>query len=115
MLDKDKQLLYDLIERLLSISKIIIPNVHACVSYIITKMELPSICHENDLLQLDVISVKKLRLFVVASIEEHCVHMKSLLLKQTKYILTIYQQIIQSGRFKKASITLNRVLKNMTE
>ena len=54
MLDKDKQLLYDLIKRLLSISKITVPNVHTCVSYIITRMESPSICHENNLLQLDV-------------------------------------------------------------
>ena len=58
MLDKDKRLLYDLIKRLLFISKITVPNVHGCISSIITRMESPSICHENDLLQLDVISVK---------------------------------------------------------
>ena len=75
MLDKDTQLLYDLIERLLFISKITVPNVHACVSYIITRMESPSICHANDLLQSDVILVKKLRLFVLSSKEEHRVNL----------------------------------------
>ena len=115
MLDKDKQLLYDLIKRLLFISKITVPNVHGCTSYIITRMESPSICHENDLLQSDVISTKKLRLFVLSSKKEHCVHLESLLSKHTKYLLKIYEQIIQSGRFKKTSIALKRVLKNVTK
>ena len=38
MPEKDKRLLYSLIERILFISEIILPDVHACVSYIITKM-----------------------------------------------------------------------------
>ena len=115
MLDKDKRLLYDLIERLVFISKITVPNVHTCVSYIITRMESPSIYHKDNLLPLDAMSVKKLRLFVLSSKEEHRVHLESLLSKHTKQILKIYQQIIQSGRFKKVSITLTRVLKNMTK
>ena len=41
--------------------------------------------------------------------------LESLFSKHTKYLLKICQQIIQSRRFKKASITLNRVPKNMTE
>ena len=112
---KGKRLFYSLIERLLFISEITVPNVHACVSYIITRMELPSICHENDQLQVDIILVKKLQLFILSSKEEHYVHLKSLFSKHTKYLLNIYQQIIQSGRFKKTSITLKRGLKNMTE
>ena len=115
MSDKDKRLLYSLIKRLLFIREITVPDVHACVSYIITRMESPSICHENDLLQSDVISVKKLQLFVLSSKEEQRVRLKSLISKHTKYLLKIYQQIIQSGRFKKTFITLKRVLKNMTK
>ena len=65
LLDKDYRLLYDLIKRLLFISKIAIPNIHGYTSYIITRMISPSLYHENDLLQLDVISMKKLRLFVL--------------------------------------------------
>ena len=41
--DKDKRLLYNLIERLLFIREITVPDVHACVSYTITRMESPSI------------------------------------------------------------------------
>ena len=115
MIDRDKQLEYDLIKRLLFINKLTVLNVHACVSYFITRMKSPSICHKNDLLQLDVISIKKLRLLVLSSKEEHRIHLKTLLSKHINYLLKIYQQIIQSGRFKKASITLERVLKIMTE
>ena len=44
MLDKDKRLLYSLIERLLFIHEITIPDVHACVSCIITRMESLTLC-----------------------------------------------------------------------
>ena len=47
MTGKDKQLLYDLIERLLFTSKITVPDVYACVSYIITRMELLSLTGFN--------------------------------------------------------------------
>ena len=106
---------YDLIKRLLFINKITVPNVHACISYFITRIELPSICHENELLQLDVISIKKLRLLVLSSKEKHRIHLKTLLSKHINCLLKIYQQIIQSGRFKKTSIALKRVLKNVNE
>ena len=78
-------------------------------------MKSPFICHKNDLLQVDVISVKKLRLFVLLYKEKHCVHLESLFLKHTKSLLKMYQQIIQSRRSKKASITIKRVLKNVTK
>ena len=60
MSDKDKQLLYSLIERLLFIHEITAPDVHDCVSYIITRMESPTICHKNGHLQVDVLLVKKI-------------------------------------------------------
>ena len=60
MSDKDKQLLYSLIERLLFMREIAVPGVHACVSYIITRIELPTLYHKNGHLQVDVLSVKKL-------------------------------------------------------
>ena len=41
--------------------------------------------------------------------------MESFFSKHTKYLLKICQQIIQSQRFKKASFTLKRVLKNVTK
>ena len=115
MSDKDKQLLYCLIERLLFIREITVPDVHACVSYIITRIESPSICHKNDHLQEDILSVKKLQLFILSSTEKQCIHLESLFLKHTKYVLKICQQIIQSQKFKKKFIPLKRVLKNVSE
>ena len=53
--------------------------------------------------------------FVLSSTEEHCVNLESLFSKHTKYLLKTCQQIIQPRRFKKASITLKRVLKNVTK
>ena len=94
---------------------VIVPDIHACISYIITRMESPSLCHKKDHLQIDVLSVKKLQLFLLSSTEEHCVHLESLFSKHTKYLLKICQQIIQSQRFKKASITLERVMKYVTK
>ena len=89
MSDKDKRLLYSFIKRLLFIREITVPDVHASVSYIVTRMESPSICHKNSHLQVDVLSVKKLRLFVLSSTEEHCIHLESLFSKHTKYLLKI--------------------------
>ena len=115
MSDKDTWLLYSLIERLLFIREITAPDVHACVSYIVTRMESPTLCHKNGHLQVDVFSMKKIRLFVLSSKEDQCAHLESLFSKHTKYLLKISQQISQSRRFKKVSITLKRVLKNVTK
>ena len=68
---------------------IIVPDVHVCISYIITRMESSSLCHKKDHLQIDVLLVKKLRLFLLSSTEEHCVHLESLFSKHTKYVLKI--------------------------
>ena len=69
----------------------------------------------SNLLQLDVLPMKNLQLFLLTSKEEHIVYLKSLFSKHTRYLLKIYEQIIQSGRFKKISIALKRVLKNVSE
>ena len=78
MLDKDKRLLYSLIKRLLFIREIAAPDVHTCVSYIITRMESPTLCHKNGHLQVDVLLVKKIQLFVLTSTEDQCAHLESL-------------------------------------
>ena len=59
--------------------------------------------------------MKSLQLFVLSSKEEHCVYLESLLSKHTQYLLKIYEQIVQYGRFKKTSVALKRVLKNVTK
>ena len=95
--------------------KITVLDVHPCISYIITNMESLSFVTKKKHLQVYVLSIKKLRLFLLSSTEEDCVHLESLFLKYTKYLLKICQQIIQSRRFKKAFITLERVIKYVTE
>ena len=75
---------------------IVVPEVHACISYIITRIELLSLCHKKDHLQIDGLSVKKLQLFLLSSTEEHYVYLESLFSKHNKYLLKICQQIIQS-------------------
>ena len=59
--------------------------------------------------------MKSLQLFVLSSKKEHRVYLESLLSKHTTYLLKIYEQIVQYGRFKKTSIALKKVLKNVTE
>ena len=81
MIGRDKRLQYDPMKILLSINKITVPNIHTCISYFIIRMESPPIRHEYDLLQLDVIAIKKLGLLVLSSKEEHRIHLKMLLSK----------------------------------
>ena len=76
-------------------------------------MELSTIYHKDKYLNVDVLFVKKIRLYVLSSTEDQCTHLESLFSKHTKYLLNIIQQTIQSQKFKKVSKTLNRVLKNM--
>ena len=78
-------------------------------------MQLSTLYHKKGHLQVDVLSVKKLQLFVFSSTKKHSVHLASLFSKHSKYLLKICQQIIQSQRFKEATITLERVLKNVTK
>ena len=62
MSKKDIGLLFCLIERLLFTSKITRPDVHAYVSYIITRMELQTNYHKDGHLNVDVLFVKKIQL-----------------------------------------------------
>ena len=58
MSGKDIGLLHRLIERLLFSNKVTRPDVLACVSYIITRMESPTNYHEDGHLNVDVPFVK---------------------------------------------------------
>ena len=57
MLEKDIEILYCLIARLLLASKITRPDVYACASYIITRMDLPTNYHKDTHLNLDALFV----------------------------------------------------------
>ena len=56
-----------------------------------------------------------MQLFILSSTKDQCAHLEPLFSKHTNHVLKIYQQIIQSQRFTKVSITLKRVLKKVTE
>ena len=60
MSGKDIGLLYPLIERLILTSKITRPDVLTCVSYIITRMKLPTDYHENSHLNVEILVVRKI-------------------------------------------------------
>ena len=115
MSEKDIGLLYCLIERLLFTNKITRPDIHACVSYIITRMELTTNYHKDGHLNVDVLFVKKIWLFVLSSMEDQCMHLELLFPKHTKYLLNILQQSIQSQRLKNIFAILGGVSKNMKE
>ena len=114
MSGKDIGLLYRLIERFLFSSKITRPDLLACVSYIITRMELPTNYHKDGHLNADVMFVKKIRLFIQLSVENRHMEFESLFSKHTIYLLNIIQQIIQSQRFK-AMLTILKVVSKDTK
>ena len=115
MSEKDIGLLHRFIKRLLFSRKITRPDVLACVSYMITRIELPTNYHEGGQLNVDELFVKKIRLFVLSSVEDQCMHLESLFSKHTKYLLNILQQISQSRRFKNIFTILGGVSKNTNE
>ena len=115
MSKKDIGLLYCLIKRLLFTSKITKPDVLTCVSYIITRMELPTVYHKDGHLNVNVLFMKNIQLFVLSSEEDQYTNVDSLFSKHTKHLLNTLQQIIQSQRFKHVFIILRDVSKNTKE
>ena len=113
--EKNIRLLYSVIKRLLLICKITRPDVHVCVWYIITRIELPTNYHKDRHLNVDVMFVKKIQLFVLSSVEDRCMHLELLFSKHNRYLLNKLQQIIESQRFKIIFTILGGVSKNMKE
>ena len=70
MLEKDIELLYCLIGNLLFTRKVTISDVQACVTYILTRMELSTNYHNGRHLNIDILFVKKIRIFVLSSVED---------------------------------------------
>ena len=65
MSEKDIELLYRLIERLLLSCKVTRPDISTCVSYIIARMKSSTKYHEDKQLNVDVLFVKKIQLFIL--------------------------------------------------
>ena len=56
--------------------------------------------HEDEQLNVDVLFVKKIRLFILSSVENRCLYFEPLFSKHTRYLLNIIQHMIQSQRLK---------------
>ena len=61
--EKDTELFYCLVARLLFRSKIARPVIQACVAYIFTRMELPTNNHKDRHLNIDILFVNKTQMF----------------------------------------------------
>ena len=94
MSDKDKQLLYSLIERLLFIHDIPAPEVHDCVSYIIIRMESPTICQENRHLKVNCIIGEENMIVRIVIYRRPMRTFGIIFSKHIKYLLKIPNQII---------------------
>ena len=77
MSEKDIELLYCLIWRLLFTGKITVLDVQACVIYILTRVELSTNYHNGRHLNIDILFVKKIQIFVLSSVEDRCTHFKT--------------------------------------
>ena len=112
--EKDVELLYHLIERLLYTSKITRPDIQACVIYIFKTIELlPMNCYKNRDLDIDILFLNKTQTFLMLSLNSRCIYFRMLLSRHNKYILNKLQQIIQSQRLKNISIVMEGIFKNM--
>ena len=78
-------------------------------------MELPTNYHKDGHLNVDVLFVKKIRLFILLSVENRHMEFELLFSKHTMYLLNIIQQTIQSQRFKAMLAILRVVPKNTKE
>ena len=78
-------------------------------------MELPTKYHKDSHFNVKVLLVKKIRLFILSSLENRCMDLEPIFYKHTKYLLNIIQQIIQSQRFKTILTILGVVSKNKIE
>ena len=115
MSEKDIELIYCLIERLLFTRKISKSDVQACVTYILTGMELLTNYCNSRHLNIDILLVKKIRIFVLSSIDDQCTHFEILFSKHKNYILNKLQKINQPQRLKNVFTVLEGVFKNVNE
>ena len=111
----DIKLFYCLIKRLLFTSTITRPSVRYCVTSLLTTMEIPMKHYKKGNSNTDILSMKKIQIFVLPSPEDRYTYFETLYYEHKNNILTILQQIIQSRKFMKESAILKGVLKNMIE
>ena len=67
---KDIELLYCPIGKLLFTNKVTVSDVKACITYILTRMELSTSYHNGRHLNIDIVFVKRIQMFVLSSVED---------------------------------------------
>ena len=108
MYNKNIELFYCFIERLLITSKNTRPSVQDCVTSLLTTMELPINHYKNRNSKIDILSMKKIQMFIMSSPEGSYTHFETLYYEHKNDILIILQQTIQSRRFMKVSAIFER-------
>ena len=103
-------LLSCLIKRYLLTRKITRPDVHACVSYIITRIELRTNYHKDAHLNLDILFMKKIWMFALSSQKNRNNHIRTLFYEHKNHSLIILQQTIQLQRLKNIYTVLKGIL-----
>ena len=68
--EKDLELLYRVISRLLFTSGLVRPDVQACVAYVFTRMKLPRNCHNNRHLNIDILFEHKIQIFLMLPLKD---------------------------------------------
>ena len=61
-----------------------VSDVQAYVTYIHTKMELPTNYYKDRHLKINILFVKKIQMFVLSSIEDKCMNFETLYSKYNK-------------------------------
>ena len=115
--EKDVELFYRLVTRLLFTSKIVRPDIQACVGYIFTKIELPMNYYKDRHLNMDIdiLFKDKTQMFLMLLLNDRCMYFKTFISKHNKYILNRLQQIVQSQRLKNIFTVMEGAFKNMVD
>ena len=113
--EKDIDLFYRLVARLLFTSEIPRPDIQACVVCIFTRIELPTNYHQDRHLNIDILFVNKAQMFLMLPQKDRCMYFETLFSKHNKYILNKLKQLIQSRRLKNVFTVLEVAFKNMDD
>ena len=89
--EKDAELIYRYVARLLVTSKRTRPDIQACIIYIFIRIELPTNHYKDRHLDINILFVNKTQIFLMLSLNNTFMYFKMLLSKYNKYILNKLQ------------------------
>ena len=89
--EKDAELFYCHVARILFTRKIARPDIQTCVAYIFIRMELPMNYNKDKHLDIDILFANKTHMFLMLPLNNRHMYFKRLFSKHNKYILNILQ------------------------